>query len=360
MQFSGGVVILQAQLDSYKDTLHFIFDTGSGGISLDSSTVDRLQLPHVKTDRIIRGIAGMKQVEFVYKRSLKLPGLTVDSLDFHINDYTILTSVYGMKIDGIIGFSFLRRYIVKLDYENNMMEVFQPGYYKYPKGGYMLKPSFNYIPIQTLEVEDGESIISRFYFDTGAGMNLLLSKDFVEDSTFLGKKRKQYLVQAEGLGGKKLMSMTVIKSVKLGPFKFRKVPVYIFDDEFNATSYPQVSGLIGNELLRRFNVVLNYPDQSIYLKPNKHFSDPFDYSYTGLNIYMVDKEIKVEEVMKNSPAEKAGFMVGDVIFGVDNNFSNNIQLYKTLLQNTGNDVKVLLVRNGTPVVLTLTVKSILR
>src|SRR5690349_3602505 len=38
-QFSGGVVIVKALLNNYPDTLNFIMDTGSGGISLDSLTV---------------------------------------------------------------------------------------------------------------------------------------------------------------------------------------------------------------------------------------------------------------------------------------------------------------------------------
>ena len=45
-------------------------------------------------------------------------GLTIDSLDFHVNDYDILSSVYGDRIDGIIGYSFFSRYIVKIDYDS--------------------------------------------------------------------------------------------------------------------------------------------------------------------------------------------------------------------------------------------------
>jgi hypothetical protein len=36
VQMTGGVIILQGQFNSFKDTLNFILDTGSGGISLDS------------------------------------------------------------------------------------------------------------------------------------------------------------------------------------------------------------------------------------------------------------------------------------------------------------------------------------
>jgi len=117
-QLSGGIMIVRAQLDNYPDTLNFVFDTGSGGISLDSTTANYLKLTSVKSEKTIRGIAGIKTVDFTMDHVLKLPGLQTSHLDFHINDYELLTSVYGVRIDGIIGYSFFRRYIVKLDYDN--------------------------------------------------------------------------------------------------------------------------------------------------------------------------------------------------------------------------------------------------
>src|ERR1700761_1977791 len=53
--FTGGVVLLRAMLDDYPDTLNFILDTGSGGISVDSATAARLKLPWVASDKTILG-----------------------------------------------------------------------------------------------------------------------------------------------------------------------------------------------------------------------------------------------------------------------------------------------------------------
>ena len=39
-QLTGGVVMLQAQFADFPDTLNFLLDTGSGGISLDSLTAE--------------------------------------------------------------------------------------------------------------------------------------------------------------------------------------------------------------------------------------------------------------------------------------------------------------------------------
>ena len=110
IQLTGGIIILQAKLDDFPDTLNFVLDTGSSGISLDSSTVEYFGLKTTPTEQEIRGIAGIKKVSFLYNRKLHFPRLSIDSLNFHINDYTILTQVYGERIDGIIGYSIFKIY----------------------------------------------------------------------------------------------------------------------------------------------------------------------------------------------------------------------------------------------------------
>jgi len=357
-QFSGGVIVIKGRINDIKDSLNFILDTGSGGISLDSQTVGQLKLPVKASDKTIRGIAGIRKVNFCYNNTLQLPGLSVDSLNFHINDYDILASVYGERIDGIIGYSFFNRYIVKIDYDSLRIYVYSRGSMKYPKGGFLLKPLLVNLLIQSARISDQDDRVARFYFDTGAGLCLLLSNDFVQDSTLFSPRRKKVSTQVEGLGGKKQMMLTTVKDFRLGPYRFKRVPAYVFDDEFNVTSYPYLGGLIGNDLLRRFNVILNYERRDVYIMPNSHFHDLFDYSYTGLNFYVVNNDIVVTDVMKDSPAETAGFKADDIILAVDNNFSKNIQIYKSTLQNTGERIKILVSRKGQPFLLSLRVKSI--
>lgn len=355
---NGGIIVLKAKVDNSADSLNFVLDTGSGGISLDSTTVVELGLKVSKSERTIRGIAGLRLVDFVYDHTLQLKGLDVPHLDFHINDYELLSSVYGVRIDGVIGYSFLRRFIVKVDYDNLILEVYSPGSFKYPRGGYMLHPDFSNLPIFPALLKDDRTIGERFIFDSGAGLCMLLSKDFIEDSAMIRKGKPVYTTQAEGLGGKKVMELTVMKEVRIGPYKFKQVPVHIFDDEFNVTSYPLLGGLFGNDLLRRFNLIINYPDQKIFIKPNMHAYESFDYAYTGLGIYQIDSEIKVINVIPGSPGDLAGFKTGDVIFSIENNYSKNIQTYKNLFQNSIGKVKVVIFRNMEPIILNMVVKDI--
>jgi len=352
-------MVIKACFENVKDSMNFILDTGSGGISLDSATCKEFNIPTFKTDTIITGIAGVRKVHFVFDKSLKVPGLTVSGLNFHINDYDILSSVYGEKIDGIIGYSFFSRYIVKIDFDSLRIEIYSPGKFSYPAKGTLLHPIFTSLPIQYLQIKDKIKMPFNFYFDTGAGLCFLMSEQFAKDSAILLKKRKPLVTQAEGMGGMLKMRLTVVKEVKIGPYRFRKVPTYLYEDDNNITSYPFTGGLIGNELLRRFNLIFNYPQREIYLQPNGHYDDQFDYAYTGLGIYYIDEKVIVVDVIPNSPGEKSGFKPDDEIISIGNNFSKNIQQYKNLLQTPNETFKVIVKRGKDLKELTIKPKSIL-
>ncbi|MFZ9388022.1 MAG: aspartyl protease family protein [Chitinophagaceae bacterium] len=359
IQLTGGIIILQAKLGENPDTLNFILDTGSSGISLDSTTADFLGLSPVPSNRTIRGIAGIRNVSFLYNQRLKFPGLTIDSLNFHINDYSILTAVYGERIDGIIGYAVLSRYIVKIDYESTKVIFCSRGTIRYPRGGYLLKPQISQMISQPLRVRDAKTISSNFLFDIGAGLCMLFSREFIEDSNFLDKKRRRWPKEGEGLGGKIDMELTVIKEVKIGPYRFRNVPVFIFNDDYNVTSYPLMGGLIGNDVMRRFNVILNYDRGDVYITPNQHFREMFDYSYSGLELYLINGNIVVGDVAPGSPAELADVIEGDEVIAVNNIFNKNLNQFKIALQTPNEKVKLILRRDDKIIERHLKVRSIL-
>jgi hypothetical protein len=357
---TGGVILIKAKVNDYPDSLNFVLDTGSGGISLDSSTVIEFGIPVVESDKTIKGIGGIRKVSFLYDAKLKLPGLEVEKLNFHVNDYSLLTSVYGIKIDGIVGYSFFSKYIVNVNYDSLRINVYSIGDYKYPSNGHMLNPMFTALPIQNLRFTDNGKFYARFYLDTGAGLNFLLSERYVQDSGILKKRKKKPLVtQAEGVGGRTSMRITTVTEVKLGPYRFRKVPTYLFKDEYNVLNYPYLGGLIGNDLLRRFNVTFNYVKQEVHILPNSHFRDDFDYAYHGLSIYFIDNQIVVDDVVTGSPAEKAGFKKEDIILALNNDISNNIQVYKTMMQEIGVKMNFVVLREGKALQFTMKPISIL-
>ena len=357
-QLTGGVMLLKAKFNNMPDSFNFILDTGSGSISLDSTTAEEYTIPHEPSGRYMYGIAGVRKVDYSKNNSLTFPGLKVDSLDFYINDYEILTNVYGIKIDGIIGYSFLSRYLVKVDFDSLKIRVYSPGAIKYPPHGLLLHPTLKGLPIVPLTIKDARTVDANYYFDTGAGLCFLISKQFKNDSSLLLKRRKPVATLVQGLGGKSQMHLTIIKKVQIGKYKFRKVPTYILDDEFRLFSNSSLAGLIGNDILRRFNLIINYPEKEIHLLPNNHFHDHFDYSYTGMSLYNFNGIIQADDIVEGSPADKSGLKNGDIIIGINNDFSNDIEKYKNQLQRTGETITLLIKRDNVPIIISMHVRRI--
>ena len=116
--------------------------------------------------------------------------------------------------------------------------------------------------------------------------------------------------------------------------------------------------MIGDDIFRRFNLIINYPQKEIHLIAKQHFRDAFDYSYTGMTMYNVDGEIIIDDIIEGSPADKSGLKNGDIIMAINNNFSGDLESYKNLLQKTGIKIEVLVMRNKVPVMISLKVGKI--
>ena len=239
---SGGVVLISAKLDDHTTPLHFILDSGSGGISIDSTKANALGLHLEYPEKNIVGIGGFSQTAVSYNHSIGFEQLSISNLSFHVYNYQLLSAIYGVQIDGVIGYPVLSRYVVQLNYENLVMDIFSAGEFTYPKKGSLFTWKGNGIPQHEVSFMKGKSVKKPLYFDTGAGLAVLLNEDFALESGILNKKRKLFTTRAEGIGGKKLMQITVVKKIKLGPFVFRDVPTYIFSDEIGVTGYPLLGG----------------------------------------------------------------------------------------------------------------------
>ena len=354
------MIAIKARVGNNPTPLNFILDTGSAGISLDSATCSEMGISVKQTDTTVSGIAGRKKVPFVFDVPLTTGNLVSKHMNFYVNDYSLLSSTFGEKIDGIIGYGFLSRYVVNINFDLGRIKIYQKHRYKYKSGGTILHPEFSKLVSQTVTVTDKKTSKFQFYLDTGAGLCLLMTERFIQDSSILLPGRRPVITQAEGPGGKQSMRLTIVKSVKVGPYKFNKVPAYLYDDENNILSYPSTGGLLGNDILRRFNITLNYPAKEIHIIPNSHFRDDFDYAYTGMSLYYVNDKIIVDDIVPGSPADKTGLRNGDELISVGNSVYGTVQEYKNQLQKAKESINIIITREGKNVLLSLNPLSILQ
>jgi hypothetical protein len=343
---SGGVIIVNAQIENHPDTLNFIFDTGNSGISLDSITANNLKLNVESSNTFIKGISGIRKAYFVKNYSLQLPGLKVDNLNFHVSDYEIISSTYGIAIHGIIGNSFFRQFIVSIDYDSQEIAIYKPGAFNYPIKGFLMNPIFTSYPTYNVSFIEQNKLFVPSIFDIGAGVNFIAVSKLNNDSAYLKNNKKYYETYVGGLGGKKTMQLTVLKKIKIGPYVFKKIPILQFEDDFNLLNYPALGGILGNDLLRRFNVVINYPSKVIHLSPNKSFNESFDYSYTGMSVYLINNLVTIEDIIPNAPAAKAGLLSGDILIALNGQPVINLDVYKKIMSVTTGRSTITIYREG--------------
>ena len=110
--------------------------------------------------------------------------------------------------------------------------------------------------------------------------------------------------------------------------------------------------------MRRFNCILNYDKRDFYLTPNSHYLEPFDYSYSGIELYFINGEITVGDVADGSPAAASGLREGDAVVAINKVFSQNITQLKLALQNTNEKIKMIVRRKGELMVFEFKVRSI--
>ncbi len=358
-QLYGGVMIMKGKFANYPDTLNFVFDSGSSHISLDSATAAVMGIAVTQSSNYINGIGGYKLANVAQNLSLKLGNIQLPVFDFNVNNYELLSQSTGIRVDGIVGYAFISKYILQVNFDSSIIHAYNIGTLKYPKRGYIWSYDLDYLPRTQMPIREQKSMRLPYYIDCGAGLSLLLSKQFVQDSTLFAPNKKIVSMIIEGMGGRTITQLTTVKELKIGPYRFKNIPTYVYNDSFDVLRYPYSVGLVGNELLRRFNWIINYPKKEIHLQPNNLYYEAFDYSYSGLSIYLIDGFIEVADIAEKSPADYAGFMLGDKLFSVDDKIVTTIKQAKDLLQTYTRKLKVNVLRDNKLKELSIKVISIL-
>jgi hypothetical protein len=117
------------------------------------------------------------------------------------------------------------------------------------------------------------------------------------------------------------------------------------------------AGWLGTGILRRFTVSLDFTQNALYLEPPANPAGPDCYNATGLYVIKNGGEVIVQQVIKGSPADKAGIMPGDKLAGIHGYPAEQVlfdRLYEFLCLNNGDSVKLKIRHEGTDREITLT------
>lgn len=121
-----------------------------------------------------------------------------------------------------------------------------------------------------------------------------------------------------GIGGPIKGYIGRIHSVELGDFKLNNLVTHFhaLDSTLRMADKSKKDGILGNGIISKFNVYLDYVNSKVYLKPNKSYSLPVTSDRSGMLVISgginLDQFI-VREVIAISPAAEADIRPGDII-----------------------------------------------
>ncbi|MHC1774918.1 MAG: PDZ domain-containing protein [Lentimicrobium sp.] len=164
-----------------------------------------------------------------------------------------------------------------------------------------------------------ESYPTYLYFDTGFGGSILMSEgDFKE------VKKSNYVSNDQKITYGYIMSYlsgSQIDTLYSNKFLVELENNITIDNATVLSAQSKILNAMGMEIISRYNILINYQRNELYLQPNPNYQPPpktffMCKGFKARN--MNDNHILVINMEVNGPAEKAGLKVGDQILSINN------------------------------------------
>ncbi len=404
-QLINNLIIIPIEVNGAK--LSFILDSGvSKPILFNVSDQDSIQLKNV-SEITIRGLGDGDPIQalsskgnfFKLKEVRNINQLLYVVLDKEMN----FSPSLGIPIHGIIGYDLFRDFVVEVNYSSQYIKFHDPEFYvekensKSQKLPLYIRRNKAYID-GNVGFNEVDEVSVKLLVDTGSSDAVWLFEDEDKGLDIPLQNYEDFL--GKGLNGKIFGKRTKVNSIKIGEFSVKDAKAAFPDmNTFsNATILAGRNGSVGGGILKRFNIIFNYPAKEITLKKNGNFAKPFQYNMCGLQLqhngvrYIADRiadrrgvvmnserkfgdvqilmqnrtrlslvpEIIVSGIRAGSPAQEAGLKEGDIILAVNGKRIHSIKLQevmKMLNEKEGKRIRVLIERYNTDLLFSFVLKK---
>lgn len=341
--------------------LKFIFDTGAEHTILTKRELsDALGVSYEREFRVTGSDMKTELVAYLARRiRFDIPDRAAAPREDILvlqEDYFRFEEYAGVNIHGILSANAFSRYIIKINYDRKVMTLYERESFKLREDGFVAIPveifrNKIYMNTQMRILPDSVAQV-KLLLDTGAGLTLLLFSDthpLVHPpanavSTNIGMGLGGYL---EGYTGR-------VRQLGLGDFSQDNIVTYFqtLDSTYKREYLNDRNGLIGNTLLSRFQVIIDYQNSKIWLKAGRHFRREYVFDRSGLSLIATGSSFNkftVQGVLPNSPAAEADIRRGDEIVRVGwmpASFLSLVDIQETLQKKPGKHIKLVIKRDG--------------
>lgn len=355
----NNLIVIPVRINN-SDTLHFILDSGVQSMLITELSVgDKLQVNYVKEIELSGLGSGEKLMAYASpNNNFNISGIIGHHQDLLIlkEDIFHLSSRFGMRIHGIMGYGIFSDFVVKVNYESKTITF-------YNKKKYTYKPRKKdiVIPIEIVDLkpyiwanieQDTTQVPVKLLIDTGGGHAIWLDVSSNENLHIPQKKKDAYLgkgMRGDITGYLGRSSKLILKDIAL-----ENVTTAFPDSSSIATVRGQGerNGSLGSEILRRFHMIIDYSQNRIILRPNTNFREDFNYNMAGIElstpvpgsaIYLVSN------IEKDSPVATMNIKKNDQIVAINGKSVNKFtihEIYELFRSKEGRKIELRLRRNG--------------